>query len=605
MAPSVEQVGRDSSGGILDFLGQARAGLRIYHWIWLVLCLGGALLVAAPRLLTRPVIYTTEALVQIDVTTRYRELYQNGKPDADFAAVEYLALELLRVHYPDLGLPTLSVRYLPQPDGRIAVAAIGRSPSEAQALANEGAEALARSVRGAGGREILRNMLGWELARALQGRPTDTTFQAFLREIIRTAIFPLNRAVEPLSQAITVAELAPEDRSDLARALEIRESQITQYELPAFQRDLASSPAPQSERDLRRITEGLQAIRGALRYLYMTHAATFVPDTPSAAFRASQAPLPVAPVDQQAFQLFALTALVGLLFGGFGVAIDRSAGALEKIRELWGCRELIRNLVLRDLRSRYKGSALGYLWTQLAPLMLMGVFWLVFSVFFKSGIAMFPVFLIIGLLSWNYCAEAVGSGSRSILENASLIKKVFFPREVLPLVSVFSSLLNFLLSLPMLLLVMVIVQLLYPPLGGRLNFQLTIAYLPVILLIQTIFLVGVAFFLSAVAVFFRDTIHLIGILLQFWFFLSPVVYALDTISTSVSVRLVRWLNPMASIIEFYREILYGNSVEIGQVPTPGIPALTSVLRVFLTALATLSIGYWTFRRTSGRFGEEI
>ncbi len=89
---------------------------------------------------------------------------------------------------------------------------------------------------------------------------------------------------------------------------------------------------------------------------------------------------------------------------------------------------------------------------------------------------MFPVFLLVGLLPWNFCGEAVGSGTRSVLDNANLIKKVFFPREVLPLVSVFSSLLNFVLSLPMMFLLMAVVQLLYPPLGGRLNFSWTFAY---------------------------------------------------------------------------------------------------------------------------------
>jgi lipopolysaccharide transport system permease protein len=275
--------------------------------------------------------------------------------------------------------------------------------------------------------------------------------------------------------------------------------------------------------------------------------------------------------------------------------------------ELWEYRALIQNLVLRDLRVRYKSSMLGYLWTQIAPLLTMLIYWFVFGAFFPSDIAMYPVYLIVGLLPWNFCAEAVSGGARSVIDNAALIKKVFFPREVLPLVSVLSSLLNFLLSLPVLFLVMAVAQALYPPLraAGRLvNFSWTFAYLPVLLLIQLIFLAGVVLLVSAVAVFFRDTVHLIGIFVQFWFFLTPVVYRLDVLG-ALPARILRWANPMASLIEFYREILYGGAVAAGAVPTPGLPALESVLRVLLTGLVMLAIGYWFFQRRSGRFGEEL
>jgi lipopolysaccharide transport system permease protein len=172
---------------------------------------------------------------------------------------------------------------------------------------------------------------------------------------------------------------------------------------------------------------------------------------------------------------------------------------------------------------------------------------------------------------------------------------------------VLSSLLNFLLSLPMLFVVMAAAQFFYAPLhadGRMFNFAWTFAYLPVLLIIQMMFLAGIVLFVSALAVFFRDTVHLIGIVVQFWFFLTPVVYKLDILG-ELPARIIRWLNPMASLVEFYREILYGNAVAVGGVPTPGLPALESVLRVLLTSLALLAIGYWFFQRRSGRFGEEL
>lgn len=324
-------------------------------------------------------------------------------------------------------------------------------------------------------------------------------------------------------------------------------------------------------------------------------------DAPGAAHRVAAAP-PAAAEPRYIPQLIGLAALFGLLLGAVGVWVDRSAGVMAKAEELWRYRELIRNLVLRDLQARYKGSALGYLWTQLAPLGMMLVFVLVFSLLMPSGVAQFPVFIIVALLPWNYTAEAVISGTRSVLDNAALVKKVYFPREVLPLVAVGSSLLNYLLSLPMMFLVMAFVQLMDL---GRLNFSWSFAYLPVLIIIQTTLLAGMALLFSALAVFFRDIVHLMGIAVNLWFFLTPVIYPLSTLGDGLATRLVRWLNPMASMVEFYREVLYGAAVAADQIPTPGVPALSSVLRVAVTALLMLAAGYWLFQRVSRRFGEEI
>ncbi len=579
-------------------LNAQRGGLRVYQWLWILACVLGALAVTLPRILSQPIIYTSSAALQIDVADRYSELYTAGEPDTDYAAVEFIAAERLRARFPGLGSPQLGMRFEPQPDGRIRVVAVGRNPAEAASLANAAAETLLRSIRAAGGREILRQLLGWEMVSALNGAEPATAFQSHLRELIRTS---------PAPEPLTIDQLAAEELSDLTRALELREEEISRSNLPQVNRELATAENPQTieflQREQQRLVEALQASRAAIDYLYRERNAVLALDTPSDAFQSARAVPPATPVDRRVALFAGLAVLAGLAFGLGGVAIDRSAGVLPKLRELWGYRELMRNLVLRDLRARYKGSALGYLWTQLAPLMLMLVFWLVFSIFMPTSIAMFPVFLIVALIPWNFCAEAVIGGTRSVIDNAHLIKKVFFPREVLPLVAVFSSLLNFLLSLPMLFLVMAAVQWLYAPLDG-LNFAWTFAYLPVLIIIQIIFLAGMALLFSATAVFFRDTVHLVGILVQLWFFLTPIVYTFDAVDPMVA-RIMRWINPMASLVEFYRGILYGNPVPVGLIPTPGLPALGSVLRVLVTSLLMLAFGYWIFQRRSGRFGEEI
>jgi lipopolysaccharide transport system permease protein len=429
---------------------------------------------------------------------------------------------------------------------------------------------------------------------------------------------------EPVSTPRVIADLPREELSDLARALEARYdlwrfaintrnatldalcgtsgaagTAAREQALQICARADAAAHAELIERN--REIARLRAIQAALDYVLVTYAARFDPDQPSAAHRVAAA-LPAAPEPRYVPQLLALAALFGLAIGVAGVAMDHSAGIATRISEILGYRELIRNLVLRDLRARYKGSALGYLWTQLAPLGMMLVYVLVFSLLLPGSIAMFPIFLIVALLPWNFTAEAVTGGARSVIDNAALIKKVYFPREVLPLTAVFSSMVNYLLSLPVMLLLMIAVQLLTI---GRLNFAWTFAYLPVVLIIQVIMLAGMALFLGAVAVFFRDVVHLVGILVSIWFFLTPVIYPLGVFGDGMTARLVRWLNPRASLIEFYREILNGNPVPVGQIPTPGLPALDSVLRVSITAGLFLVIGMWVFQRAARNFGEAL
>lgn len=602
-------------------LTRQRGPLRTYQWLWLLLCTAGALIVAAPRILSQPLIYTSSASVQADARHR-GGLFNGGQPNADYRAVESIAIELLRYlpegeapRYRTLGSPQLGVRYEPQADGSVRVVAVGGSPAQAQRLADDAAEAMARSIRAAGGREVFRVLTGSYLVNALQqGTAPATPFEAQLRTIFLNDAFPLSKPPDPDARRITVAQLDAETISDLARALEVRDVELSKIDLPALQARIRGTGidcraalaargarAPEPCLAEQRLISGLGAIRQAIELLDTP----FAPAQPAGVYR-SAAAAPGAEIARYTAPLLALATLVGLAFGAAGVAVDRSAGVMAKLREIWAYRELIVNLVLRDMRVRYKGSALGYLWTQLAPLLLMLVFWFVFSRLLSSSISMFPVFLIIGLLVWNFCNEAVVGGARSVLDNANLIKKVFFPREVLPLVSVLASLLNFVLSLPMMFVLMALVQL-----GtlGRLNFAWTIAYLPVLLIIQSILLAGLALLMSALAVRFRDFVHLIGILMQFWFFLTPVVYAIDSFNTTVLgvplAQALRWLNPMASLIEFYREILYGQAVSAPNVPTPGLPALTSVLRVLVTAVSILAAGYWFFQRRSGSFGEDI
>ncbi|MGQ9613278.1 MAG: ABC transporter permease [Chloroflexus sp.] len=633
MANTIKQPLNRATGWrtIGDLLTRQRGALRLYQWLWLVLCVAGALSIALPPILTRPIIYYANAVVRFDMV-RYGPIYQPVGPNLtgmDIAiadATEALRLSTLARADVRFGLPNFRVEYLLQQPGEVLVRGIADNATEAKLLADAGAAELVRQIRAAGGREILRNMLGWQLWQALNGTtpPADDRFALLLRDILRLEALPLSRPIEPFSTPRTLSDLSGEEISDVARALESRydlwrfaintrnatldarcgSAGLTDTAIrEATLRDCAATnPAAAAELAARdRTIAQLRSIEAAITYIIREAGARFNADQESAAFRIPAA-LPAAPEPRYEIPLTALAILFGTALGLGGIALDRSAGILTKLQELWQYRELIRNLILRDLRARYKGSALGYLWTQIAPLGMMLVYVIVFSFLLPNGLAMFPVFIIVGLLPWNYTAEAVLSGTRSIIDNAALVKKVYFPREVLPLVAVGSSLLNFILSLPMMALVIIVVQL---ATLGRLNLSWSIVYLPVIMALQTIFLAGLALLLGAGAVFFRDVVHLIGIVINIWFFLTPIIYPLSTISEGLAARLIRWFNPLASIIEFYREIIYGNPVPVGLIPTPGVPALSAMLRVGLTGLIILAFGYWVFQRTSRHFGEEL
>ena len=273
----------------------------------------------------------------------------------------------------------------------------------------------------------------------------------------------------------------------------------------------------------------------------------------------------------------------------------KRSGLFSHLRELWEYRELIYSLTVREVKIRYKNSVLGFLWSLLNPLGMMAVFTFVFTVMMPSyEVAKFPIFMLCGLLPWNYFSAGVTASIHSIVSNANLVRKVYFPREVLPIVSVLSNLVNFLLALVVLF-------------GALLLFRVRLSpwvwLLPVLILIQTCFALGVAFFLSALNVFYRDTMMIMEVVMLAWFFLTPVFYPIEVLPRSYEFlgvnfnvhRLMYILNPMASLISGYRDLLYwGYRTDID-----------FFIRTAVTALVVLAAGYWFFGRYSGRFGEEV
>ena len=262
-----------------------------------------------------------------------------------------------------------------------------------------------------------------------------------------------------------------------------------------------------------------------------------------------------------------------------------AAAAPRHLEQLWRYRELVRNFVVRDLKARYKNSVLGFLWSLANPLLMMVVFTVVFTALLPRDVPHFPVFVLVGLLAWNWCAASVTGGVFSITGNGHLIKKVYFPRELLPLSTVLSNGVNFLLALIPLLVVATLAGL--PP-------NELLLLLPFVVAIQLVFLTGLALFLGCLNVYFRDTEPIMDIVVLAWFFLSPVFYAVEDLSQQYA-RLMYWLNPMASFISTYRLIFYYHSP----------PAPDFLLRMALQALVVFLVGYLFFLRHAPDFGEEV
>lgn len=270
-----------------------------------------------------------------------------------------------------------------------------------------------------------------------------------------------------------------------------------------------------------------------------------------------------------------------------------------RLCELWGFRDLIYNLVLRDLKVRYKNSALGILWSLLNPLLMMLVFTFVFKVLTnRSQMPAYSAFVLCGILAWNLFSASVIGGTGSIVTNAHLIKKVYFPREVLPIATVLSNLVNYLLALPV-----------YFALATLLGRPPTawVLLLPAVLVVQLMFTLGISFLLATINVFYRDTQIVLQVVMLAWFFLTPIFYPISemgrggwnifgmVLSNYDVQRLMRIVNPMASIIASYRDVLYW-----GRPIGPDFFA-----RTFVTAFVFLVVGYLVFLRYSAVFGEEV
>jgi ABC-type polysaccharide/polyol phosphate export permease len=272
----------------------------------------------------------------------------------------------------------------------------------------------------------------------------------------------------------------------------------------------------------------------------------------------------------------------------------------DKLRELYQYRYLLRNLVIRDLKARYKNSVLGILWSILNPLFLMVVFTVLFSVLANDSTRDYPIFVLTGLIPWNFFSGSLTSGTTSVTTNSGLVKKVYFPRELLPASALLSNLVNFLFAFSVLVVFLYIFGI---------GLTVHALWVPAILLTQLIFTLGLCLLLGSLTVFYRDVLMILEVVVLAWFFLTPVFYSLELFGESVTVlgatfnpaQVMRWINPMASIIDGYRTVLWGTYQSGGPVAMNA----AYLLRTFVTAILVLIFGYTVFTRLNPLFGEKL
>lgn len=274
---------------------------------------------------------------------------------------------------------------------------------------------------------------------------------------------------------------------------------------------------------------------------------------------------------------------------------------MSTLSELSSSRELAVNLTLRELRGKYKRSFLGWSWSLLNPLATMITFTVVFRFIIKvpvlegdpSGMKIFAFFLLCGLLPWNLTVTGMTGGMSALIANANLIKKVFFPREILVAANIFASTVSLLIELGVLAIALLVFG----------NF--VVPWIPgviLLVLIQTVFVVGLGLLASVLNVYFRDVQHFIGILLQIWFYLTPIIYPVtlvpknaELLGYTLPVRFLYGLNPMVKFVEAYRDCLY----DLRMPPMSHLGYLAAV------SVITFLVGMTVFNRLEPKLAEEL
>lgn len=258
---------------------------------------------------------------------------------------------------------------------------------------------------------------------------------------------------------------------------------------------------------------------------------------------------------------------------------------MKTLKELIAYKSMIGSLIQRDLRGRYKGSVLGFAWTFLNPLLQLCVYTVVFSAIMRAGIEDYYLFLFVALIPWIFFSSSLTGGASCIFSQKELVKKIYFPREVLPIAHVTCQLVNMLLSFIVVLAVLII--------SGKGISLRAVIYLPFVAFVEYLLSLGIAFITSALTVYLRDLEHILIIVAMAWQFLTPVMYGVEMVPERF--KPIFMINPMTPVIIAYRDILYYKQP----------PQVSTLLHACLLGAVLLVVGWFTFRILKRHFAEEL
>lgn len=249
---------------------------------------------------------------------------------------------------------------------------------------------------------------------------------------------------------------------------------------------------------------------------------------------------------------------------------------MQLLRELWQYREMIISLVGRDLKGRYKQSILGFLWMFVNPLLQMCIYSIVFSIIMRIDIEKYYLYLFVGLVPWIFFNTALTGGAMVVIGEQDMLKKIYFPREVLPIANTLSQFVNMALSI----LVIIVIALC----SGVRPSALALLTLPLVMVLEYALALGVEFLTSSLNVYFRDLEHILAIVSMAWMYLTPIVYSEEHVPERY--RGLLNFNPLTSIIKAYRDILY-----YGQTPNAGTLCTAAVWAVIVLLCGGLVFAY--------------
>lgn len=257
---------------------------------------------------------------------------------------------------------------------------------------------------------------------------------------------------------------------------------------------------------------------------------------------------------------------------------------MQLFKNLYNYRELLKSNVKKEIRGKYKGSFLGVLWSFVNPLLQVAVYAIVFPYIMRIQTDNYLIYLIIGIIPWTFFTTVINQGMITVRMNAGIIKKVYFPREILPISVALSGLINFLISC--------IIIVLFCLFGG-IGITWHIIFLPLIAILQFILTLGIVFALSAINIYIKDTEYIVTFLINMLFYATPILYEASLFPEKI--RFILYLNPMTQIIDAYRNIFLYHQV----------PSLMGMVYLVLIAIILFFLGLLIFRKLEKGFAEEV